>query len=57
MIQQGHIFSFLPTFVLNNHKSEILPTNQIASANCSSLIGRYLKERKAYKDKCRNKGS
>ena len=47
IVQQGHPFSFLFKFDLNNHipVRVILPTNQIASANSSSLIGRYLKER------------
>ena len=42
MIQQGRLFSSVSKFVLNNLRREILLTNQIVSANSTSLIGRYL---------------
>ena len=45
MLQQGCPFSFVSEFVLNNHRREISPTNQIVSSDSSFLIGRYLEER------------
>ena len=43
-IQQGRPFSFVSKFVHINHRLEISSTNQIASANSCSLIGRYCTE-------------
>ena len=45
MIQQCRPFSFVSKLVYDNHSLDISPSNQIATANSSSLIGRYLEER------------
>ena len=39
-------FTFVSKSVFNNHRREIKPTNQIASIYSSSLIGRYLEQRR-----------
>ena len=44
LIQQGRPSSFVSKFVLNILNREMWPINQIASANNSSLIDRYLEE-------------